>query len=321
MRRNTLFSLHLLFAASVLFLVTACRPPLPSTEDDLADYLLYGTQGGKVRRLDHKAQTYADNVLSLFYQLKKARQPALSLHSPTQLWPIENKDKTKPSLWTTEQAKKRLALVNKWLADAPTQSKDPKQKPPPTRSMLRAHLQTLVNSPPALPAGMPPRAPLVKRLTQAILHPNDGEETRAKNIAQHYATLLPLVIANKDYIKSPQGRAAWQKINDYLTQSQTQQLHKMRFLLDAQKTHRDQILKRKKDIRSAGLSNETSWRSYLRLELEVHYYDALIQKAEAALKFAPKSAPILKAAPARPQPTTRPQPTARPQPTSAPTSR
>ena len=345
--------LYLLFAASVLFFTAACRPPLPTTQEDLADYIIYGSQGGKIRKLDETAQAYADKVLRLYFQLKNAQQPMLALADPKQLWPLQNKDNSKgtpnnkahqkPTAWETKQPKKRLQLIHKWLEDASSiesglalrvglqkllasasslpSLREQAQKllhQTTQRARLRAQLQTLLTSPPSLPSlAKSPKVSLSQRLQQALLQKLDQREHTARLIANTHLNILQKAVAKADYIKSPLAQADWTQTYNSLIQFQQTELAALRRALISQKTTRDSALQRKKQLRSAGLSDESSWRSYLRLELEVHYYDALIQKAEARLQTSTTPAPQTKTTPKTTSAPTRPQPAS--QPTPAPT--
>jgi len=275
-------------AALLASLCGACTPPLPTTTQDVRDYVRNAQAHAAVRRLDDIAQNYVDEVYHAFAAYKKAFDPIEKLADEDALWPMDGDQ------WRdAEKVAERKKTVDEWRADKP----DPEKPDSKTRPELLQALSGAIDNVPALPDLTPASdSALVAYITKQL--DAGAMEPKYDAIADDYATLLGLVIAHKaaldadgkglafkDEQVNAQAANAWRTLHDLVVTTYTKEdLKKAEADLQEDRTDRADTIKEKQSLRSKITSDKKVLRRYRELEMLLEYYDARIHSAEADLK-------------------------------------
>lgn len=280
---------YLIGAAALLAsLCAACAPPLPSTAQDVRDYVRNAQADAAVRRLDDVAQNYVDDFFKAFGAYKKAFDPIEKLADEDALWPMDD------APWRdAEKVAERKKTVDEWLADKP----DPENPDRKTRPELLKALSEAIGNVPSLPDLTPAsESSLIAYITEQL--DAAAMEPKYDAIAGDYATLLGLVTAHeaaldpngkglafKDEQVNAQAANAWRALHDLVVTKYTEtDLKQAEADLENDRTKRADTIKEKQSLRSKITSDKKVLRRYRALEMLLEYYDARIHTAEADLK-------------------------------------
>lgn len=262
-----------LFAWSLL----GCTP-FPSTDaNDVLDYLRNASVGAQLRRLDASSQAFVDQLLSAQAKLHGAQKPIL--RSPKALWPLNSPKWNDIKTLTAQQN-----MLTKWLADS---SASPAKKP--TRANMISSLEKILAKAPAYSQSFKTPEQRTQWLNEVR---NTLSFTRTEQECQQIAQLhLNLVSWILNHAKKMTPTGLQFSMPDLTTQAQTQwkQLHtfleklprpthipSFRELTKYEAT-RAEAIKEKQAMRKKGIRDENVLRQYRRLEIQLHYFDRIIE--------------------------------------------
>ncbi len=269
--RRHLVTALTLAAALVL---TGCQPPEP-TADDIVAYARNGAVGAEVRYLGPTAQQYVEQVFQAYGPWHESFSPVAHLTGPKSLWPVDS------PLWhDAEAVDAQRKTIQQWRADAPQ------------RKQLHDELLTAID---AVPAAY--RADAVRIRAQVAKVLDETQPKRIDAIVRLYESLFSQVhdargrfdpdapgLALRDPQTTAQARQLYRQLRTLLDEIRADELNQIDWVLTSGRQSRRDALQLKQKLDRYGPNAEQALREIRRLDIDVLYYDKIIDEAEQRSK-------------------------------------
>ena len=277
-RSKTVTPARLVCQAACLLAGLAClagcqRPPTADADDVIA-YVRNGAVGARVRHLGPEVQPYVRDVFKAHGDWQNELAPMADLMDPDALWGKEDNTWHDP-----EAVSQRVEAIRNWR----DQSK---------------HEQRLDQLAQAIQKVPPTFAEDASRIASAAEKELMGSDPELMiQVAGQYETLLKLVQeAQADFEEHGKGLAfqdrktieavhhAWDQLHQTLTEAKSQERERtqstIQWMLGEGKRLRDEALENKRNTRQDLSDPREVQRMTRKLDIDIHYYDKMIQQAE-----------------------------------------
>ena len=251
------------------------RPPEPTAADIVA-YARNAAVGAKVRHIGPIAQPYVDRVFKAYNPWHEIFLPVSQLADPKGgLWSVDS-----PTWRDAKAVDTQLDSIRQW------------RKAEPQRKELHEDLVTAIEADPA--AYHEDAEQITAEVTKLL---DDTQPKQLDEIVRPYEKLLSLVhdardtfdpdqpgLAFRDAQATAKAQQLWDELDEILEKTRKGELPQIDWVLTTGRELRDEALKQKQNI-DRNDANAQAARSAIRaLDIELHYYDKIIEDAERRKK-------------------------------------